>query len=138
VQVDTVESKRFVGLPTPAAAAMVSVTVLLFYHFGWESSYKRMAILILIYSLAFLMVSNVRYYSFKDPGLIKRQPFAFLVLTILLFIIIAAEPVVMLFVLFVCYIASGPFGYIMSYPRRRRLEKAVHKRHEAHLPPDIR
>jgi CDP-diacylglycerol---serine O-phosphatidyltransferase len=138
VQVDTVESKRFVGLPTPAAAAMVSVTVLLFYHFGWESSYKRMAILILIYSLAFLMVSNVRYYSFKDPGLIKRQPFAFLVLAILLLIIIAAEPVVMLFVLFVCYIASGPIGYIMSYPRRRRLEKAVHKRHEAQLPPDNR
>ena len=138
VQVDTVESKRFVGLPTPAAAAMVSVTVLLFHHFGWESSYKRMAILILIYSLAFLMVSNFRYYSFKDPGLIKRQPFAFLVLTILLFIIIAAEPVVMLFVLFVCYSASGPIGYIMSYPRRRRLEKAVHKGHEAHLPPDNR
>ena len=84
------------------------------------------------------MVSNVRYYSFKDPGLIKRQPFAFLVLAILLMIIIAAEPVVMLFVLFVCYIASGPVGYIMSYPRRRRLEKAVHKGHEAHQPPENR
>jgi CDP-diacylglycerol--serine O-phosphatidyltransferase len=138
VQVNTVESKRFVGLPIPAAASMVSATVLLFYHLNWESSYKRAAILILIYSLAFLMVSSVRYYSFKDPGVIKRQPFAFLVLAVLLLIIIAAEPVVMLFVLFVCYTASGPIGFVMTWPRRRRLKKAVHKGHEAHTPPENR
>ena len=138
VQVNTVESKRFVGLPIPAAASMVSATVLLFYHLNWESSYKRVAILILIYSLAFLMVSSVRYYSFKDPGIIKRQPFAFLVLAVLLLIIIAAEPVVMLFVLFVCYTASGPIGFVMTWPRRRRLKKAVHKGHEAHTPPENR
>lgn len=127
VQVNTVESKRFVGLPIPAAASMVSATVLLFHHFGWPGSYKKLAILVLIYLLAFLMVSNFRYYSFKDPGLIKRQPFAFLVLAVLLLIVIAAEPVVMLFVLFLSYIFSGPVGYFMTYPRRRRLEKALHK-----------
>jgi len=127
VQVNTVESKRFVGLPIPAAASMVSATVLLFNHFGWPGSFKKLAILIVIYLLAFLMVSNFRYYSFKDPGLIKRQPFVFLVLAILLLIVIAAEPVLMLFLLFLCYIFSGPLGFIMTYPRRRRLEKALHK-----------
>jgi CDP-diacylglycerol---serine O-phosphatidyltransferase len=127
VQVNTVESKRFVGLPIPAAASMVSATVLLFHHFGWPGSFKKLAILLLIYLLAFLMVSNFRYYSFKDPELIKRQPFAFLVLAILLLIIIAAEPVVMLFLIFICYTFSGPIGYIMTYPRRRRLKKALHR-----------
>src|SRR5512133_444011 len=63
VQVDTVESKRFVGLPIPAAASMVSATVLFFHHFGWPGSFKKLAILALIYLLAFLMVSNFRYYS---------------------------------------------------------------------------
>lgn len=126
VQVNSVESKRFVGLPIPAAASMVSATVLLFHRFGW-GSYKKLAILILIYSLAFLMVSSFRYYSFKDPELIKRQPFAFLVLAILLLIIIAAEPVMMLFAIFIAYIASGPIGFLMTYPRRRRLEKALRK-----------
>jgi CDP-diacylglycerol--serine O-phosphatidyltransferase len=124
VQVNTVESKRFVGLPIPAAASMVSATVLFFLHFQWDS-YKKPAILILIYFLAFLMVSSVRYYSFKDPELIKRQPFAFLVLAVLLLIIIAAEPVVMLFVLFCCYTMSGPIGSIVNYPRRRKQEAAV-------------
>jgi CDP-diacylglycerol--serine O-phosphatidyltransferase len=131
VQVNTVESKRFVGLPIPAAASMVSSTVLLFYHFGWPSSFKKLAILVLIYCLAFLMVSNVKYYSFKDPEMIKRQPFGFLVLAVLLIIIIAAEPVLMLFVIFIGYVLSGPVTFLVTWPRRRRLEKAVHKGHEA-------
>jgi len=136
VQVNTVESKRFVGLPIPAAASMVSATVLLFYHFGWPSSFKKLAILILIYCLAFLMVSNIKYYSFKDPELIKRQPFGVLVFAVILLIVIAAEPVLMLFVLFICYIMSGPIGFIMTLPRRRRLERAVHKGHGTHPPPE--
>jgi CDP-diacylglycerol--serine O-phosphatidyltransferase len=103
--------------------------VLLFYRFGWPVSFKKLAILLLIYLLAFLMVSNFRYYSFKDPSFIKRQPFIFLVLAILLLIVIAAEPVLMLFILFICYIFSGPIEYIMTYPRRRRLKKVMHKGH---------
>ena len=131
VQVDTVESKRFVGLPTPASACMVASTVLLFYHFNWPSSFKKLAILGLIYLLAFLMVSNFRYNSFKDPALIKRQPFGFLLLAVILLIVIAAEPVLMTFSVLLLYILSGPADYIFTWPRRRRLEKAVHKGREA-------
>ena len=132
VQVTTVESKRFVGLPIPAAASMVASTVVLFNHFGWPSSYKRLAILILIYLLAFLMVSSVKYYSFKDPELIKRQPFGFLVLAVVLLIIVAAEPAIMVFIIMLCYVASGPIAFLFGLPRRWRMEKAVHKVHEEH------
>jgi CDP-diacylglycerol--serine O-phosphatidyltransferase len=131
VQVNTVESKRFCGLPIPAAASMVAATVLLFHHFGWPSTYKRLAIVVLIYLLAFLMVSGFRYYSFKDPELIKRQPFGFLVLAIVFLIVVAAEPAVMMFVVMFAYVVSGPAAWILTWPRRRRLEKAVHKGHEA-------
>lgn len=134
VQVNTVESKRFVGLPIPAAASMVASTVLLFTHFGWPSSYKRLAIVALIYLLAFLMVSNIKYYSFKDPELIKRQPFGFLVLAVMLLIIIAAKPAIMVFAIMLCYVMSGPIGLVLELPRRRRLEKAIHKIHEEQHP----
>lgn len=127
VQVDTVESKRFVGLPIPGAASMVAATVLLFTHFGWPSSYKKIAILAMIYLLAFLMVSNFRYYSFKDPALIKRQPFGFLLLAVVLLIVVAAEPVVMTFAILLIYTLSGPVDFIFTWPRRRRLEKAILK-----------
>lgn len=131
VQVNTVESKRFVGLPIPAAASMVASTVLLFTHFGWPSSYKKLAIIAMIYLLAFLMVSSFRYYSFKDPALIKRQPFGFLLLAVVLLIVVAAEPVVMIFAVMLLYVLSGPVDFVVTWPRRRRLEKAVHKGREA-------
>jgi CDP-diacylglycerol--serine O-phosphatidyltransferase len=130
VQVETVESKRFVGLPIPAAACMIASTVLLFTHFGWPSSFKKLAIIALIYLLAFLMVSNFRYYSFKDPALIKRQPFGFLLLAVVLLIVVAAEPVVMTFSILLLYVFSGPVDFVFTWPRRRRLEKAVHKGRE--------
>lgn len=131
VQVNTVESKRFVGLPIPAAACMVASTVLLFNHQGWPSSYKKLAIIGLIYLLAFLMVSSLRYYSFKDPALIKRQPFGFLLLAVVLLIVVASEPVVMTFSIMLLYVLSGLVDFVLTWPRRRRLEKAVHKGHEA-------
>lgn len=130
VQVNTVESKRFVGLPIPAAACTVASTVLLFSHFGWPSSYKKYAIIALIYLLAFLMVSSFRYYSFKDPALIKRQPFGFLLLAVVILIVVAAEPVIMTFSILLLYALSGPADFIITWPRRRRLEKAVKKGRE--------
>lgn len=130
VQVNTVESKRFVGLPIPAAASMVAATVLLFTHFGWPSSYKKLAIIVMIYLLAFLMVSNFRYYSFKDPAFIKRQPFGFLILAVVLFIVIAAEPIIMTFAVLLIYTLSGVIDFVFTWPRRRRLEKAVRKGRE--------
>jgi CDP-diacylglycerol--serine O-phosphatidyltransferase len=110
---------------------MVASTVLLFYHFDWPSSFKKFAILGLIYLLAFLMVSNFRYNSFKDPALIKRQPFGFLLLAVVLLIVVAAEPAIMTFAVLLLYILSGPLAYVITWPRRRRLEKAVHKGREA-------
>lgn len=120
VQVSTVESKRFVGLPIPAAASMVAACVLLFYHLGGSGTIQKVSILILIYVLAFLMVSNFRYYSFKDPELFKRQPFGFLVLAIFLIIVIVAQPEIMFFSLFVIYTVSGPIGYLAHLIRRRK------------------
>lgn len=130
VQVNTVEMTRFVGLPIPAAACMVSSTVLLFSHFGWPSSYKRLAVIALIYLLAFLMVSSIRYYSFKDPELIKRQPFGMLVLAIFLLIIVVAEPAIMVFTLMLCYVLSGPLTALFSWPLRRREKAEQSRQHE--------
>lgn len=123
VQVATVESKRFVGLPIPAAAAMVSTTVLLFYHLGGTGEIKKVSVLLLIYLVAFLMVSNVRFHSFKDPELFKRQPFGFLVLAIMLIIVIVARPEIMLFSLSAIYLASGPVGFVLRLLRPKKTGK---------------
>jgi CDP-diacylglycerol--serine O-phosphatidyltransferase len=123
VQVTTVESKRFVGLPIPAAASMVAACVILFYHLGGSGTIKKASVLVLIYVLALLMVSSFRYYSFKDPELFKRQPFGFLVLAIFIIIVIVAEPQIMFFLLFFGYTMSGPIGYLLRLVRGPKREE---------------
>jgi CDP-diacylglycerol--serine O-phosphatidyltransferase len=120
VQVETVESKQFIGLPIPSAAWMVASCVLLFYYLGGTGTIKQISVVVLIYSLAFLMVSNVKYYSFKDPELVKRQPFGFLVLAIFLIIIIIARPEIMLFVFALIYVASGVVGSLLGLIRKKK------------------
>ncbi len=123
VQVTTIESRRFNGLPIPAAAAFVASTVLLFFYLGREETAKHIPILIIVYLLAFLMVSNVKYYSFKELNLTRRMPFMLLVGLICLLILIAAEPQVMLFLLTFGYIVSGPATMIFS--RRRSASRSA-------------
>jgi CDP-diacylglycerol--serine O-phosphatidyltransferase len=119
VQVDTVESRRFVGLPIPAAAGMVASCVLIFYQLGGSGEIKKISVLLLIYLLAYLMVSNHSYHSFKDPELVKRQPFSFLVLAIIFVIVVVAQPEIMLFSMASIYVASGPIGTLLKYFKRK-------------------
>lgn len=119
IQVTTVESKRFNGLATPAAAGVIATTVMLFHYLHGEGTTKHITIVLTTYILAFLMVSNVKYYSFKDPSLFKRQPFSIFIAVILLLILIVAEPEIMLFIISVGYVLSGPVEGLLFYGRRK-------------------
>jgi len=137
VQVNTVESKRFVGLPIPAGGCTVAAIVLFSQQFGRLTSFNsRVGIMIMVYFLAFLMVSSIKYYSFKDPALFKRQPIGILMLAIGLLVALWAEPVLVIFLIMVSYVLSGPLTYLFTWPRRYRMEKAVHKGHESSTPPE--
>lgn len=114
VQVSTVESRRFIGMPIPAAACIVATCVLLFYELGGTGTIKMVSMVFLVFLLAFLMVSNVKYLSLKDPELFKRQPFIMLVLAIILLIVIVAKPEIMLFLIGMAYLVSGPVGYFFG------------------------
>ncbi len=124
VQVDTVESKRFIGLPIPAAASIVATCVLLFFELGGTGTIKKVSVLMLVFLLAFLMVSNIKYFSLKDPDLFKRQPFMMLVGAIMIMILIVAKPEVVLFVIGMIYLASGPLGYLFKRKQEQLLEES--------------
>jgi CDP-diacylglycerol--serine O-phosphatidyltransferase len=114
-------NKDFVGLPCPAAAAMIVTSVMFCHYLGITSEVKHISLLLLVYLLSYLMVSTHRYLSFKNPHFSRFKTFQVLVGMLLLFILIAAEPDVMLFALFLFYIASGPGMAI--YGRIRGLKK---------------
>ncbi len=137
VQLSTVELKRFNGLPIPAAAALVASTVLLFFYIDGETISKHIAILILVYMLAFLMVSNVKYYSFKELNLSQRMPFRLLVGLIFLFLLVAAEPPVMLFLLTFGYVMSGPVSGVLRWARRLNRSRKKAEDRELKKPPSL-
>ncbi len=128
VQTGSVDSKFFIGLPIPAAAGISATCVLLFYFLGGEGTIHKVSMVFLVFTLAFLMVSNVRYYSFKDPDLFKRKPFWTLVLAILLIIVVVAEPQIMLFAIGLCYMISGPLVWIF---RRKKVQERRARQDEA-------
>jgi CDP-diacylglycerol--serine O-phosphatidyltransferase len=121
VQVESVEKRAFVGLPIPAAADMIVATVLLYYFFGGEgATHKHIILLLLIYSLAGLMVSEVPYYSFKDIHWQSRQPFWLLIAVIVAFKIVIAQPQLALFLSISFYLVSGPVWWLVRRSRRSR------------------
>jgi CDP-diacylglycerol--serine O-phosphatidyltransferase len=102
------DRKYFVGMPIPAAAAMVASVVYAFATVGplewWIFSTAWLALLGL---LSFLMVSTWRYPSFKDLNLLRpRSPLTFVVLGILIYLVsVLSEP--MLLGMSVVYVSSG-------------------------------
>jgi len=123
VQITTIESKRFNGLPVPAAAALICSTVLMFFYIGrGEEMVRHVTVLVLVYALAFLMISNVHYYSFKELNLSQRTPFRLLVGVIFLLIVVAANPPIMLFLLTFGYVASGPITTLIDKRRKITLK----------------
>lgn len=127
VQVESVEKRAFVGLPIPAAADMVVATVLLYFFFGGEgATHKHMILLLLIYALAGLMVSEVPYYSFKDVHWRSRQPFWLLIAVIVVFKFVIAKPQLALFAAISLYLVSGPAWWVARRTRRLRRRESLH------------
>ncbi len=120
VQAETVQKKHFLGLPIPAAAATIAASVLFFGEFHVPVEVKKVFAPILMYALGFLMVSAVRYSSFKESSAFRSRHFEAVVAVILLFVIVLIEPAVMLFAITMAYMLSGPVFYAFKYIFRSR------------------
>jgi len=102
------ESKHFTGLPIPAAASVIATLVVFDHHIvRMGAEVKPLLILIMTLTLAFLMVSTIKYRSFKDLKFRGGSHFNYLVWAILGLMLVVAWPQVTLFVLFAGYAVSG-------------------------------
>jgi CDP-diacylglycerol---serine O-phosphatidyltransferase len=114
-QAGNISSEFFIGLPIPAGAGMVATTVLLYNRLEMSGDANRVLMLIMLYCISFLMVSSIKYYSFKKPELFKKKSFNVLVASILILIFIAAHPAIALFLLSITYVTSGPLTALFRY-----------------------
>jgi len=126
-QVGTADKRYFQGLPSPAAAGVIASMIWLkiwtFASFDSDvismGYYLGAGITILC---GLLMVSNVRYYSFKEFDS-KKASFRFLLIVILSLIILVYKPNIILFTGFFVYLLSGPVITIIGMNRNRLKKK---------------
>jgi CDP-diacylglycerol--serine O-phosphatidyltransferase len=103
------DNKYFTGLSIPAAAGVISSLVIFDHHVvNMGPDVKPVLVLIMALTLSFLMVSTIKYRSFKDLKFRGRQQVRYLVWGILALMMVAAWPQVMVFVVFVGYALLGP------------------------------
>lgn len=126
-QVGISDKRYFQGLPSPAAAGVIASMIWLKF---WKFEYFDFGIVSLSYYVgvgitifcALLMVSNVRYYSFKELDS-KKASFRFLLAIVLSLIVLLSKPNIFLFTGFFVYMLSGPFITITGLNKKRIQKK---------------
>jgi CDP-diacylglycerol--serine O-phosphatidyltransferase len=123
-QIDTVDKRYFVGLASPAAAAVVVGFVWIAGDFGLEPRRLDWAAWVVTVAAGLLMVSNIRYYSFKTIDFKGKVPFFFLLVAVLIFVLVTLDPPKILFLVFAGYALSGLVTTAWMLMRRRRQRQA--------------
>jgi len=117
---DKGSSRFFVGLPIPLAAGAIVALVIAHHRVvgGIADDSIRAAIAAFVALLAFLMVSTIRYRTFKDVHLSLRSLliFGFLVMAGVA-VAVATRPAFVLVVYMAAYMAMGPAEWLLSLGR---------------------
>ncbi len=119
-QVETADKNYFQGLPSPSAAGIVVGLVWIGAEYQLEVT-RGLSILAMIITLlaGALMISNVRYNSFKTIDLKGKVPFIHIIGAVLVFVLIALEPPSVLFAIFAAYALSGPILTLLQLRKHR-------------------
>ncbi|TDK19428.1 CDP-diacylglycerol--serine O-phosphatidyltransferase [Luteimonas aestuarii] len=118
-QVGTVDKRWFIGLASPAAAGLMASFVWTCHEFGWTGEELRFAALAVTVVAGLLMVSRLRYNSFKGSGTgpkADRVPFVALLIAVAALIALWINPPVTLLAVSTAYALSGP---VLWFWRRR-------------------
>ncbi len=118
-QVEVVDKRFFQGLPSPAAAGLIAGLVWVGFDNGFTGEALRIPAFVLTVAAGILMVSNVRYRSFKDLDLKHKVPFMAGLAIVMVFVFVAVDPPQVLFLLLLLYALSGP---ILTLLYRQRLK----------------
>jgi len=121
------DNRYFYGLACPSAAAFVvfwawnfEATDITGQSMSWISAAAT-------FSMAVLMVSNIKFRSFKDFDPKNKIPFFVLIALLMVFVLIYIDPPRVLFLIALIYTVSGPVGWLLK--RRKGV-----KEHPAFLP----
>ena len=122
-QVGESDSRYFTGLASPPAATLIASGVWLGSEWDLTTEVSVFAAIVITF-VGLMMVSNMRYQSFKGLDKNRRVPFVAMLITMMVFIAVTVNPPVVLFSLAFAYALSGPvcllWGVSRSYINEKR------------------
>ncbi len=130
---ETESSKDFVGLPIPAAAGTVASLVLLLLNMSANARELRqltIALPLILILVSFLMVSTIRYPSFKQVNWETKTRFRTFILAFVIIVLVVRLQEVALFFVFMGYIVYGLFAHYqrgVRHAQMRALRRKVVK-----------
>lgn len=117
-QVGEVDKRYFIGLASPAAAAVVAGMVWAGFDVSMAGRPSIVAGIITAL-MGLLMVSNVKYSSFKELDFRGRVPFVMILVVVLVFGVVAIDPPRILLGMFGLYAASGLVMWVWSLRKKK-------------------
>jgi len=137
-QVGIADKQYFQGLPSPSAAAIMAGAVWVSVDNGIEGSDVSYLAAFIAAAAGLLMVSNIRYHSFKEFDCKGKVPFFVMVIVMLGFALILFQPPLVLFLLFLAYAIAGPVHTLTQLRKHRQERKTMQDKEaeEASAGPD--
>lgn len=117
------DSNYFTGLASPPAATLIASGVWLGSELELTTEVSIFAALVIAF-VGLMMVSNVKYQSFKGLDKNRRVPFVAMLITLMVFVAVIVNPPKVLFALAFTYALSGPATFIWSLVRGKFKQKA--------------
>jgi CDP-diacylglycerol--serine O-phosphatidyltransferase len=119
---EAISKRYFVGLPIPPAAMLIASIIHFFELFNSHTTHAGSSLpwvfFVVVLLTAFLMISRIRYYSFKELDIMKRGVRVVLFASAMLIALIIFYSEVVLLCMAVAYVASGPVAKLMQFARR--------------------
>ena len=119
----TNEPSVFIGVPIPTAAVFMSIWILFFEKYHILKDRFSILLLAFIAVVSVLMVSNIRYPSFKKINLPKTDIKKVLIALIILFSFVYLYLIESLTFLFTAYILYGLFRGYKNFVKRKKIAK---------------
>ncbi|WP_025209762.1 CDP-diacylglycerol--serine O-phosphatidyltransferase [Hippea sp. KM1] len=118
--VQTTHRDSFIGLPIPGGASVVAAFVLIFVRFGINSHKYNVLFLVVMYILAFLMISPLKYRSMKKASTNKTISIRVFALIVLVISLMVFKPYIFIPAVAIGYMLSGPLEYAYKLIKPKR------------------
>jgi CDP-diacylglycerol--serine O-phosphatidyltransferase len=124
IQSGSQDKRYFVGMPSPAAASVAAATVFA-YPWGFQTYVEALPVLAIVIVPALLMVSRIRFHSFKNVDLQARRGYPVLLLFAVGLALLASHTELVLLVMAYAYLTSPLLDWAWHRLRRRESTIAV-------------